>query len=97
MDEALKDFYFPAQISRLDICHNCIHGGDMVMKCNCPELQGRKDWLKITYPTYYRAQIARRIHAIAEVRHQPTFSATPYLAVMEAVGTGECKFFKAIR
>ena len=97
MNDNQKILNFPARIAHLDICHNCTHGGDMVMKCNCPELQSAKDFSKILYPQYSTIELIRKIRDIAEVRGIYDFSPTPYLAVMEAVYTGECAYFKAIR
>ena len=97
MSDALKKPYFPAEMSHLTICHKCVHGGDKVEKCNCPELQGKNDWAKISYPMYHNSRIVRRLNAIVEMNRHPTFSATPYLAVVEAVYADKCKFFEAIR
>ena len=97
MNDNQKILHFPARVAHLDICHNCTHGGDMVMKCNCPELQGKNDWAKISYPMYHNSRIVRRLNAIVEMNRHPTFSATPYLAVVEAVYADKCKFFEAIR
>ena len=97
MDDNKKNLLFPARIAHLDICHNCTHGGDMVMKCNCPELQSAKDWHKVLPHEYFHIERVRKIRDIAEVRGLYDFSPTPFLAVIEAVDRGECAYFKAIR
>ena len=76
MNDNQKILHFPARIAHLDICHNCTHGGDMVMKCNCPELQSAKDWHKVLPHEYFHIERVRKIRDIAEVRGIYDFSPT---------------------
>lgn len=75
-----------------NLCHSCIHGGQLVERCHSPELTERG---VIPKKAWSSTLLLSNAAAVAEAKGIENFSPLPYVAVVAAVVRGQCRYYEA--